>query len=116
MNFGYTYAQRPDRQEALARNKLGQNTLTYVQDRSQAFIDPYSRQAQADYYGLVQEVLERQPDGILFDYIRYPRGIGGQSYVYSVKDLWIYGKSSLNALFERADNSKGLALIETIYR
>jgi hypothetical protein len=112
MNFGYTYAQRSDRQSALARNGLGQNTLTYVHDRSQAFIDPYSRQAQADYYSLVQEVLERQPDGILFDYIRYPRGVGGQSYVYSVKDLWIYGKSSLNALFERAGNSKGLALIE----
>ena len=33
MNFGYTYAQRPDRQEALARNSLGQNSLTYVDDR-----------------------------------------------------------------------------------
>lgn len=112
MNFGYTYAQRPDRQDALARNGLGQDSLTYVHDRSQAFIDPYSQQAQTDYYNLVQEVLERQPDGILFDYIRYPRGIGGQSYVQSVKDLWIYGKSSLNALFERAGNNKGLALIE----
>ena len=112
MNFGYTYAQRPDRQEALARNGLGQDSLTYVHDRAQAFIDPYSPQAQADYYNLVQAVLQRQPDGILFDYIRYPRGIGGQSYVHSVKDLWIYGKSSLKALFERAGNQKGLALIE----
>ncbi|MEL6496517.1 MAG: family 10 glycosylhydrolase [Cyanobacteria bacterium J06623_7] len=112
MNFGYTYAQRPDRQNALARNGTGQNSLTYVHDRAQAFIDPYSPQAQTDYYNLVQAVLERQPDGILFDYIRYPRGIGGQSYVHSVKDLWIYGKSSLNALYKRAGNHKGLALIK----
>lgn len=112
MNFGYTYAQRPDRQEALARNGVGQDSLTYVHDRSQAFIDPYSRQAQTDYYNLVQAVLERQPDGILYDYIRYPRGVGGQSYVQSVKDLWIYGKSSLNALYGRATNQKGLAAIK----
>ena len=107
MNFGYTYAQRPDRQEALARNGIGEDSLTYVQDRSQAFIDPYSPQAKSDYYNLVQAVLERQPDGILFDYVRYPRGIGGQSYVHSVKDLWIYGKSSLNTLYNRASNQKG---------
>ncbi len=112
MNFGYTYAQLPDRQEALARDGSGQNSLTYVDDRAQAFIDPYSEQAQADYYNLVQAVLKRQPDGILFDYIRYPRGVGGRSYVHSVKDLWIYGQSSLNALYNRASNQKGLALIK----
>lgn len=112
MNFGYNYALRPDRQEALARNGAGKDSLTYVHDRSQAFIDPYSEQARTDYYNLVQAVLQRQPDGVLFDYIRYPRGIGGQSYVYSVKDLWIYGKSSIQALYNRASNQKGLALIE----
>ena len=112
MNFGYTYAQRTDRQEALARNGSGEDSLTFVQDRSQAFIDPYSSQAQSDYYNLVQAVLQRQPDGILFDYVRYPRGVGGQSYVGSVKDLWIYGKSSLDALYSRATNSKGLAVIK----
>ena len=112
MNFGYTYAQRPDRQSALARNGMGEDSLTYVHDRAQAFVDPYSRQAQSDYYNLVQEVLKRQPDGILFDYIRYPRGIGGNSYVNNVKDLWIYGKSSLDALYSRASNQKGLALIK----
>ncbi len=112
MNFGYTYAQRSDRQSALARNGMGQDTLTFVHDRSQAFIDPYSPQAQTDYYNLVQEVLERQPDGILFDYIRYPRGIGGQSYVHNVRGLWIYSESSLNALYDRAGNKKGQAVIE----
>ena len=112
MNFGYTYAQRPDRQDALARNGKGEDSLTFVDDRAQAFVDPYSPQAQQDYSNLVQAVLKRQPDGILFDYVRYPRGIGGQSYVHSVKDLWIYGKSSINALYRRASNQKGLALIE----
>ena len=112
MNFGYTYAQRPDRQSALARNGTGEDSLTYVHDRSQAFIDPYSPQAKSDYYNLVQAILKRQPDGILFDYIRYPRGVGGESYVHSIQDLWIYGKSSLNALYNRATNKKGLALIE----
>ena len=112
MNFGYTYAQRADKQDTLARNGTGQDSLTYVHDRAQAFIDPYSDQAQSDYYNLVQAVLKRQPDGVLFDYVRYPRGIGGQSSVNSVKDLWIYGKSSLNALYQRATNKKGLALIK----
>ncbi|MEL6927665.1 MAG: family 10 glycosylhydrolase [Cyanobacteria bacterium J06600_6] len=112
MNFGYTYAQRPDRQPALARNGTGQDSLTFVHDRSQAFVDPYSPQAKTDYHNLVQAVLKRQPDGILFDYIRYPRGEGGQSYVNSIKDLWIYGKSSLNALYNRAGNQKGLAFIK----
>jgi hypothetical protein len=112
MNFGYTYAQKPDRQEALARNGTGQNSLSYVDDRAQAFIDPYSLQAQTDYDNLVQAVLERKPDGILFDYVRYPRGVAGHSSVHSVKDLWIHGKSSLNALYSRASNSKGLALIK----
>ncbi|GAB4530128.1 MAG: hypothetical protein Tsb0014_12590 [Pleurocapsa sp.] len=112
MNFGYTYAQRPDRQEALARNGKGENSLTFVHDRSQAFVDPYSRQAQQDYRNLVQAILKRQPDGILFDYVRYPRGTGSQSFVNSVKDLWIYSKSSLNALYNRASNKKGRAAIE----
>jgi len=112
MNFGYAYAQRPDRQEALARNGTGKNSLTFVHDRAQAFVDPYSRQAQTDYYQLVQAVLKRQPDGILFDYVRYPQGVGEQSAVRSVRDLWIYGKSSLDALYNRATNKKGLAVIK----
>jgi hypothetical protein len=112
MNFGYTYAQRPDRQDALARNGEGIDSLTFVHDRAQAFIDPYSRQAQTDYYYLVQSVLKRQPDGILFDYVRYPRGVGGHSSADSVKDLWIYGPSSLQALYTRATNKKGRDAIE----
>ncbi len=112
MNFGYSYAQLPDRQDALARNGAGENSLSFVSDRSQAFIDPYNRQVQTDYYRLVQAILARQPDGILFDYIRYPRGSGNQSLVNNVKDLWIYSPASLQALYERGLNQKGVALIQ----
>jgi hypothetical protein len=112
MNFGYTYAQRSDRQEALARNGKGEDSLAVVHDRSQAFIDPYNRQAQIDYYNLVAEVLRREPDGVLFDYIRYPRGTGERSTVGTVQDLWIYSPASLQAIYNRAKNKKGQALIE----
>lgn len=111
MNFGYTYAQNPDRQDALARNGTGNNSLSFVHDRSQAFIDPYSPQAKEDYRRLVEAVLKRQPDGILFDYIRYPRGMEAYSAVSSVRDLWIYGKSSRQTMLERARNNKGRAAI-----
>ncbi|WP_144872213.1 family 10 glycosylhydrolase [Hyella patelloides] len=112
MNFGYSYAQRQDRQEALARNGEGENSLTFVSDRSQAFIDPYNRQVQEDYHRLVNAVLKRKPDGILFDYIRYPRGSGNQSLVNNVKDLWIYSPASLQTLYNRGTNEKGRALIK----
>lgn len=112
MNFGYAYAQRSDRQAVLARNGKGETSLAVVDDQSQAFIDPYNSQAQQDYYQLVQEILKRQPDGILFDYVRYPRGTGSRSAVGEVKDLWVYGTASRNALLNRATNNKGRALLD----
>ena len=116
MNFGYNYAQRGDRQDALARNGTGKDSLTFVSDYSQAFIDPYNRQAQQDYYRLVQAILQRKPDGVLFDYIRYPRGAGNQSLVSNVRDLWIYSPASLQTLYNRATNQKGKALIDSYIR
>lgn len=112
MNFGYTYAQMSDRQDVLARNGRGEDSLAVVHDNAQAFIDPYNRQAQIDYYSLLEAVLRRQPDGVLFDYIRYPRGTGTQSMVNQVKDLWIYSPASLEVLYNRAKNQKARALIE----
>lgn len=112
MNFGYVYAQRPDRQNVLARNGKGQDSTSFVHDQSQAFIDPYNPQAQADYATLIQAVLTRRPDGILFDYVRYPRGTGNESAVGEVKDLWIYSPASRQALLGRALNEKGRFLIE----
>jgi hypothetical protein len=112
MNFGYTYSQRSDRQTVLARNGQGQDSTSFVEDGSQAFVDPYNRQAQVDYYRMLSAILKRKPDGFLFDYIRYPRGTGERSAVGQVKDLWIYSSSSLKALYSRAQNNRGRALIE----
>ncbi|MDB9315898.1 hypothetical protein PN462_22490 [Spirulina sp. CS-785/01] len=111
MNFGYAYSARPDRQNVLARNGKGQTSIEYVPDGSQAFIDPYNRQAQLDYYSILREVIERRPDGVLFDYIRYPRGEGTDSVAANVQDLWIYGSASRAALLDRARNNQGRELI-----
>ncbi|XZN89456.1 MAG: family 10 glycosylhydrolase [Microcoleus sp.] len=123
MNFGYTYAQREDRQQALAKNGQNQTTLTVVQDGginddfgevpgNQAFVDPYSPQARQDYSLLVNQVLKRRPQGMLFDYIRYLRGVGPASVVTKVKDLWIYGPASQQVLLQRANNQQGRDLIQ----
>jgi hypothetical protein len=112
LNFGYAYAQRSDRQNVLARNGKGETSIAVVDDQSQAFIDPYHPQAQEDYARLLAEVLKRRPDGVLFDYVRYPRGAGEGSAVDEVKDLWVFGEASQAALSNRAGNNKGRALIE----
>ncbi|MBE9039555.1 hypothetical protein IQ235_01930 [Oscillatoriales cyanobacterium LEGE 11467] len=124
LNFGYTYGQRFDRASVLARNGYGDTTLTVTDrayaeydgsnpgDRNQAFVDPYDEQARQDYRKLVDALIERQPDGVLFDYVRYPRGTGARSVVSEVQDLWIYGEAAKQALYQRALNSKGRELIE----
>ena len=110
-NFGYTYSQVQNRQRAIARNGKGQTSLDVVSDGSQVFIDPYNLQAKRDYYGMVLEVMRRRPDGILFDYIRYPRQTGANSIVTKVQDLWLYSEATQKALLARAQNAKGLELI-----
>ena len=111
MNFGYSYGQRPDRQSVLARNGKGETSLYVVDNASQVFVDPYNLQAKRDYYQLVQEVIRRRPDGVLFDYVRYPRGLGSGSVVTKVQDLWIYSEAAQQELHRRALNNKGLELI-----
>ncbi len=110
-NFGYTYSQLRDRQTAIARNGKGQTSLDVVSDGSQVFIDPYNLEAKRDYYRMVLEVMRRRPDGILFDYIRYPRQTGANSIVTKVQDLWLYSEATQKALFSRTQNAKGLELI-----
>ncbi len=110
-NFGYTYAQRQDREGAIARNGKGQTSLYVVDNNSQVFIDPYNLQAKRDYYQMVQEVMRRRPDGILFDYVRYPRQAGSDSIATKVTDLWLYSEATQQALFQRAQNNKGLEFI-----
>jgi hypothetical protein len=120
LNFGYTYGQRSETQSALARNGQGETSLTWGTAESDAtevnadelFIDPYHPQAKQDYTNLLQAVLLRQPDGVLFDYIRYPKGTGAASVASRVQDLWIYGTAAQQALYQRALNQKGLDLIQ----
>ncbi|MBF2057341.1 MAG: family 10 glycosylhydrolase [Cyanobacterium sp. T60_A2020_053] len=112
LNFGYSYSIRPDRTAVLARNGRGQNSLAVVDDGSQVFVDPYHPQARQDYSQLLQAVLQRRPDGVLFDYIRYPRSAGAESVVSNVKQLWIHSEASKQALFRRAQNRQGRWLLE----
>lgn len=125
LNFGYTYSLKPDRQIALARNGYGETSLTrgtqvhQVADLSgtdETFVDPYSPIARNDYAQLVQAVLQRRPDGILFDYIRYPKGVGPASIASQVKDLWIYGDAAQSAFLQRAQNDSGRELIRRFLR
>lgn len=123
MNFGYAYAQRPDRQQVMARNGRNQTSLDVLNDAgieadlakgdaTKAFIDPYNLQGRQDYNRLMQAVAKRKPDGVLFDYIRYPRGQGDASVAARVQDLWIYGDAARQVLLQRALNNKGRELIE----
>ncbi|UBF27613.1 family 10 glycosylhydrolase [Kovacikia minuta CCNUW1] len=123
MNFGTSYVRRSDKQQAIARNGLGQTSLTAslvaglsteigLGNPEEAFIDPYSPQARQDYARMVKEVARHKPDGILFDYVRYPRGSGSASVASKVQDLWIYGESSWRTLLQRAMNYKGMEIIQ----
>ncbi|MGG6267933.1 hypothetical protein ACQ4M3_14225 [Leptolyngbya sp. AN03gr2] len=123
MNFGYTYANKPEKQVSLLRNGRGQTSLNAntiaglstdlgALNPDEAFIDPYSLAAKQDYYRMVKEVLKRRPDGLLFDYIRYPRSRGKGSVATNVQDLWIFGEASRKALIDRGLNNKGRELIK----
>ena len=117
LNFGYSYGQRSDRRQVLARNGEGLDTLAFSDSgrsgtSEEAFIDPYNRQAQDDYLRMVQAVIARNPDGVLYDYIRYPRLVGAASVVDNVQDLWIYGPAAQQALIQRGNNNKGRELIQ----
>ncbi|NJL10050.1 MAG: family 10 glycosylhydrolase [Calothrix sp. SM1_7_51] len=110
-NFGLSYAKRQDRDGAIARNGKGQSSLYVLNDASGVFIDPYNEQARRDYSVMVREILRRNPDGLLFDYVRYPRQTGMNSIATRVTDLWLYSDATQQALFRRAKNNQGLDLI-----
>ncbi len=123
LNYGYTYTLRSDRQQVLARNGDGETTTTAVSDETkiddygesfvnQGFVDPYNNIAQQDYLTLLNTILQRRPDGVLFDYVRYPKGLGAESVATKVKDLWIYGDASKQAFLNRASSQKGRELME----
>lgn len=122
MNVGASYVRRPDKQQTLARNGLGQTSLTAntiaglsvelgIGNPDEAFVDPYSLQARQDYLQMVQAIAKRRPDGVLFDYVRYPRGYGAASVAGKIQDLWVYGEASQQTLLQRALNYRGMELI-----
>jgi hypothetical protein len=123
MNFGYNYAIRPEKQPLLIRNGRGQTSIETENspglstelgsvNPNEAFIDPYNPIARRDYLQMLQEVLKRKPDGMYFDYIRYPRLKGKRSMMSQVEDLWVYSDASKSAMLARAQNSKGRELIQ----
>lgn len=124
MNFGYSYGQRGDRVNAVARNGANETTLNRTRSEdtahdselhsyaSQTFIDPYSPEARRDYEWLLHAILQRQPDGVLFDYVRYPRLPGSDSVASNVQQLWIHGQASRNALLDRARNGLARSLLD----
>jgi hypothetical protein len=122
LNMGASYVRRFDRQQTIAKNGLGQTSLTASTvaglstdlgqfNPDEVFIDPYNNQVKQDYTTLINAIAQRKPDGILFDYIRYPRGYGSASVASKVQDLWIYGEASQQTLLQRALNMRGMALM-----
>jgi hypothetical protein len=122
LNFGADYGMTPEGQSALAMNGRGETTLFTGEEglrtaengatNSVLFVDPYNDKARRDYAQMVREVARRRPDGVLFDYIRFPRGQGPQSVAAQVKDLWIYSPKSRQTLLALAYNNKGTDLIQ----
>jgi hypothetical protein len=110
VNFGTSYAASPEGQAVLGVNGKDQTTVD-AGEEGVLFIDPHSDKAKSDYALMVKEVLRRRPDGVLIDYIRYPRGQGTRSVAGQVKDLWIYGAESRQTLEALAENSKGEELL-----
>ncbi|MEO0801516.1 MAG: hypothetical protein AAFY57_04475 [Cyanobacteria bacterium J06642_2] len=115
LNFGYGYREVPDRSEALARNGAGENSIANARfdpvalgngkafyedayETEHLFADPYSDAARADLLGAISAIVERDPDGMLFDYVRYPTTFLRQSVVTRPRQLWIYGSASQQAL------------------
>ena len=122
LNFGADYGGTAEGSSALAQNGRGETTLFAGEEGFQKaedgatgsvlFVDPHSDKAKEDYGRMVREVASRRPDGVLFDYIRFPRGQGAQSIASQVKDLWIYSDESRQTLAALAQNAKGTDLIE----
>jgi uncharacterized lipoprotein YddW (UPF0748 family) len=121
MNFGYGYSEIKGRSEALALNGNGENSVANTKfDRQQVangkafyedayeadhlFVDPYSAIAKADLTSAVKALMQRQPDGMVFDYVRYPTN-STATLIDNVKQLWIHGQSSRSALLSSIDNA-----------
>jgi len=120
MNFGYGYSEIKGRSSAFAINGNGENSIAntnfdrklvangkaFYEDAYEAdhlFVDPYNRIAKDDLTSAVKSLMQRNPDGMVFDYVRYPTNFTGD-LIDNVKQLWIYGKESQKALLNSIDN------------
>ena len=125
LNVGVDYVKKPGKQGIVARNGRGQTTIDFnlssrdrnpTFNRDEAFADPYHPTLRQDYLTLVDEVIKRRPDGIVFDYIRYPKGRGTESVADDVSDLWIFGEAAQTGFIQRAINQKGRELMTRYLR
>ncbi len=116
LNVGVDYVKKPGKQGIVARNGRSQTTIDFnlssreannTFNPDEAFADPYHPTLRQDYLAMVQEVINRRPDGIVFDYIRYPKGRGTESVADDLSDLWIFGEAARLGFMQRATNSKG---------
>jgi hypothetical protein len=121
LNFGYGYGENRDRASTFALNGTGENSIARSQfdpvrfangrafyedayESDHLFIDPYNAKARADLAKAISSLNQRKPDGMVFDYVRYPATFAGTSQVTNVKQLWIYGDASRTALLNRISN------------
>lgn len=125
LNVGVDYVNKPGKQGVIARNGRGQTTIDSnlssrdrnpTFNRDEAFADPYHPTLRQDYLTLVDEIIKRRPDGIVFDYIRYPKGRGADSIADDLSDLWIFGEAAQAGFVQRATNQKGRDLITRYLR
>jgi hypothetical protein len=125
LNVGVAYGKKTGKQSIIARNGRGESTIDFnfssrevnnTFNPDEAFADPYHPTLRQDYLAMVQEVIQRRPDGIVFDYIRYPKGRGTQSVADDVSDLWIFGEAAQLGFMQRAMNSKGRELMTRYLR
>jgi hypothetical protein len=122
LNFGSNYGLYPNHDSALNINGRNEKSWFVGREGDQSpdaggpnsilFVNPYSEQAKRDFNLALTEILKRRPDGILFDYIRYPRGQGPQSVAANVKDLWIYSPDARRGFEALAQNGKAKELLK----
>ncbi len=120
LNFGYGYGELRDRTNVLARNGKGETSIAkssfdpksakiangqaFYEDAYEPdhlFADPYNSIARQDHAQAIAALAKRQPDGMLFDYVRYPNSFPRDSFVNQVEQLWIYSEASRQALLNR---------------
>ncbi|MCX5934706.1 MAG: hypothetical protein NTU99_07975, partial [Pseudanabaena sp. LacPavin_0818_WC45_MAG_42_6] len=133
MNFGYGYSEIKGRSGALALNGRCENSIAntnfdrnlvsngraFYEDAYEVdhlFVDRYNAIAKADLTSVVKALMNsttdgRNPDGMVFDYVRYPTNSTGE-LIDNVKQLWIHGKASRTALLNSIDNKTVRELME----